>query len=475
MFKVWPFGKSNGLAFIYLPRMLSLVEKLKENAANLADFEKLGEFVRSIDFGKLSYKELVPAIEEENNYARNILMMQPIEAALLHWPPGVESAVHYHEGFYGYVVVLSGELDNIEYRLEGDTLKEVHTICGRPNGILPEKDGVIHKLVNNSADTPAVTLHIYYPPLEDFDGMKIYHLEEGKIGVLSATAKTASWTEPATSFSSIQENAFSYTKANRKASHRIFPILPKPDADTIYNMIAGYYNEQAKEYDFFDTTHKSRNAYTSSLNTIIANDYRQRNDLSCELALACGTGRRVIDIREEAGKDYHIVGVDLSKEMCDIARENGVEAYNQKWLKCELPEKEYDTASFLYAFGHICTKQERIEALKKVHEYLKTGGTFYFDVFNVNDTYEWGPKAVEAYNELQLDKMGYERGDVFYKKSGGREVAYLHYFEEDEIKTLLEQCGFAIEWVKHIGYTHNSGEELNNANSGALFIKAVKK
>lgn len=455
--------------------MQAYVEALKNSAEKLTDFDKLGDFVRSIDYTSLDYINFVPKLETNDNYSRNILMMHPIEVALLHWPPQVESAIHYHEGFYGYVIVLEGELNNFEYIIKNGELREASKMMGLQGGILPEQDGVIHKLVNTSKNKSAITLHIYSPPLEHFGGMKIYDVENKRIGTLSKTAQTASWQEPVTSFEHIEENAFKFIpQESQKSSHRIFSILPKPDAKTIYSMLGEYYNEQAKEYDNFDTTHYTRNAYTNSLNEIIAKEYSTRDDLEHELALACGTGRRVADIRKLSGVDYEIDGVDLSKEMCEIAAKQNINTYNCLWLDCNLPEKKYDSATFLYAFGHICSKQERIDTLKKVAKHLKEGGTFYFDVFNVNDKYEWGPKALEAFKDNHLERMGYEKGDVFYIKTGGNSVAYLHYFEENEIVELLTQCGFTISWVKHIGYTHNSGEELSEPDSGSLFIKAIK-
>ena len=49
----------------------------------------------------------------------------------------------------------------------------------------------------------------------------------------------------------------------------------------------------------------------------------------------------------------------------------------------------------------------------KVTESLKSGGRFYFDVFNVENPKEWGPEATEIYDDLNLGREGYERGDLF--------------------------------------------------------------
>jgi cysteine dioxygenase len=444
--------------------MLQLVERLKQNAQVLDSFDKLGGFVRNIDINGLAFKNLIPPIVDRDTYARNILMMHPIEVGLLHWPAGIESAVHHHEGFYGYVIVLEGELDNIEYSFENGQLTEMLGVRGRKGGILPERDGVIHKLANRSQTQAAITLHIYFPPLEDFNGMKIFDIENKRIATLSAEAKTASWSEPAQSYTTIQNNAFVYkSQLTKGASHHIFPVLPKPADEEIYSMLGDYYNEQAQEYDDFEATHAKRSA-----------DFVQNAGLEKMLALACGTGKRALEIQHLSNRKYHIVGVDLSHEMAEKAKENGIEAYNCRWLKCDLPHHNFDAATFLYAFGHICNPHERKEALQKIHKHLKTGAALYFDVFNLQDNNEWGPQAVEVFNTLELKNMGYQLGDIFYKKTGGDAIAYLHYFDKTELHQLLTDCGFGVEWIKHIGYSYKPGQELTEAEGGKLFIKAVK-
>ena len=55
-----------------------------------------------------------------DNYARNILLLDPFEVVVLHWPPGVESAIHHHEGFWGYVLCVEGEVENVEYTYDAE-------------------------------------------------------------------------------------------------------------------------------------------------------------------------------------------------------------------------------------------------------------------------------------------------------------------------------------------------------------------
>ena len=455
--------------------METVLKALKELDYNSLNFEILGEQVRKFSFLEIPFQEYIPEQPEEGQYGRNVLMMHPIEVVVLRWPANSESAIHWHEGFYGYVVVLDGTCDNIEYVLEDGNLKETRSLRGLPGGIIPEKDGVIHKLVNPT-DKESITLHIYYPPLESFDNMQIFCTETNRKGILNENAKTASWNEPESSFHTITKDAFNYYAFGKykKASHRINPVLPKPDTNRIYSMLKDYYDEQASQYDFFDIQHATRNNYTSKLNELIAKEFSSDKTFSKVLTLACGTGRRAIDIRALSKKNYRIVGVDLSPEMADIAREKGLEVHCSKWLECNLTEVEFDAATFLYAFGHLTCRAARINALKKINKHLRTGAALYFDVFNLHDKNEWGPLALKTYHEFELAKNGYEKGDVFYRKNDGNAIAYLHYFEEQEIAEILKVSGFSLSYIKHIGYVKKAGEFLENEEEGALFVKAIK-
>ena len=70
--------------------------------------------------------------------------------------------------------------------------------------------------------------------------------------------------------------------------------------------------------------------------------------------------------------------------------------------------------------------------------------------------------------------QGYDRGDVFYKRKNGKEISFLHYFDEDQIRNLLEEVGFKDIFIKHISYRQRPGEILAAEEEGVLFIRAVK-
>ena len=189
--------------------MIKLSEKIKSCELDVK-FESLGEFIKSLNIDHINYDAFITEPENTGEYGRNIFTIEPFECVLINWPSGVESAVHHHKGLFGYVWVLEGELDNVTYKLEKNKLIEDSIDIYRRNGLAPEPDGIIHKLRNNSATKRAITLHFYYPAIHSFEGMKIFNLEKGQMGILSEQAKTAKWSLKEGHFQEIQENAFEF-------------------------------------------------------------------------------------------------------------------------------------------------------------------------------------------------------------------------------------------------------------------------
>ena len=188
--------------------MQGVLKQLKDHSP--LDYEALGALLKEIDFATVYYESLLPNISSSDTYSRNILTLNPIEVVLIHWPTNVSSAVHRHDGFWGYVAVLSGSCENVEYLYKEGVISEIHRMKFLKGGLIPEPDGTLHKMYNPSGEESLVTAHFYYPPLENMDNMVIYNLENQRIGTLNDKASTASWSEPDEHFKSIQENAFKF-------------------------------------------------------------------------------------------------------------------------------------------------------------------------------------------------------------------------------------------------------------------------
>ncbi len=189
--------------------MITLIEKIRSFETDV-NFDSLGEFVRSLNFDDINYDTFINEPENKGEYGRNIFTVDPFECVLINWPAGVESAVHHHKGLFGYVWILEGELDNVSYKFEKNKLLEYSIDRSGRNDLTPEPDGIIHKLRNNSKTKRAITLHFYYPPIQSFEGMEIFDLEKGQVGILSEQAKTATWSLKEGHFKEVRENAFEF-------------------------------------------------------------------------------------------------------------------------------------------------------------------------------------------------------------------------------------------------------------------------
>ena len=451
--------------------MKALLDKIALIDVDKLDYDTLFDYILPFVPKRISYKEYLPKIENTSAYARNILLLDPIELVLIHWPPNVESAIHLHAGFWGYVGVLEGEALNVEYKLQNGVLKQVRAVSVKEGGVIPEPDGIIHKIANASSSKSLVTLHFYYPALKDLNGLILFS-EDGSIVELNEKASSASLHLQKECYRSFKVKQFTFEDGSAGKSHIVSPIIPKPSNTIIKEMILSYYGKQAQNYDNDDIENDKRRNYVFAVNDIIASDFKKLKPDKV-LAIASGTGRRAQRIKKLSGIDYILCGVDLNQEMCDISTKRGVKSYCSDWLDLELPDNEFDVITMLYAFGHIPDAIERTQFIEKVHEKLKGGGIFYFDVFNVNDPYEWGAGALAVFEEYKLDFFGYEKGDVFYRRKGMDESSFLHYFEEERLVALLESLGFKCESVVHIGYVHESGKILNGTE-GKLLIKAMK-
>ncbi|MFY0675036.1 MAG: methyltransferase domain-containing protein [Bacteroidia bacterium] len=457
--------------------MEQLIESIKAFDKEVT-FESLREFIKGVDIESLNYGTHIIEPKEAGDYGRNELTMEPFECVLVCWPPKTQSAIHFHDGLFGYVWVVEGELDNVFYRDRNGLLEEYAVDRYVRNGLVPEPDGVIHKLRNNHSDQRAVSIHFYFPALHSFDGMRIYNIETGDSGVLSAEAKSAFWIERDGHFKSIDRNAFkyvSYEELNKHKSHVISNVMPKPNSKRVSQMNSEYFCEHADKYDHGDEIHVNRKKYTEAIDDQIASDLRKTGGITKHLDIAIGTGRRALAIREKSGINYNLVGVDISPEMSKIANERGIETHNIDWVNDDVPFADtFDSVTFLYAFGHLACEKCRVTTLEKINKCLHKGGAFYFDLFSIENENEWGPLAKRAFETKGLSEFGYQKGDVFYRKLGYEKIAFVHYFSIPEIKSLLEGAGFKIEWIHNIGYSRNPGQIVHTGKEGNYFVKAIK-
>ncbi|MEZ4722294.1 MAG: methyltransferase domain-containing protein [Flavobacteriales bacterium] len=456
--------------------MKKVIEAIKSQSA--PSFESLKNFIEQFSLTEYDYEGELAEPTISGDYGRTIFTLDPFECVLINWPGGSESGIHHHEGLFGYVLVLEGEIDNISYRLKDNNLEEFAIDRYGVGALIPEPDGVIHKIKNANPEERAVSVHFYYPPLKTLGGMKIFDLEQGSIGILSDQAETASWSETKGHFLEVRENAFEFVpfdQVHANKSHIISNVIPKPTSKRINRMNARYFSEQAARYDFYDYNLPKRKSYIETIDKLVAKNISSLTRVHHVLDVACGTGRRALKIRSLTSIEYIIDGIDISEKMCSEALQRGIEAHNEDWITSQrFAHCEFDAITFLYAFGHVPSAELRLKIIQKAFDRLRSGGIFCFDVFNRYNKHEWGPTALEAFESHRLDEYGYEPGDVFYRKNGFKERAFVHYFDPSEVKSLLSEVGFELKSITPVGYSHRSGEVLESKQDGNLLYIAKK-
>ncbi|HJU83125.1 MAG TPA: cysteine dioxygenase family protein, partial [Holophagaceae bacterium] len=118
------------------------------------------------------------AFDASVSYVRRRLFLNSAwEILLLNWLPGQATAIHDHGDSWGATLVLMGELVERQFRWHGSgvpmELRDENPLGTRQ--VTVETQDTIHTVANRGA-VPAVSLHLYSPPLTF---LHAYDLENG--------------------------------------------------------------------------------------------------------------------------------------------------------------------------------------------------------------------------------------------------------------------------------------------------------
>ncbi|MCB0326306.1 MAG: class I SAM-dependent methyltransferase [Bdellovibrionales bacterium] len=261
-------------------------------------------------------------------------------------------------------------------------------------------------------------------------------------------------------------------KSQKFSSHEIVDYDVKPTDQKILEMIEDYFSSQADEYDQFDENLEKRKRYNGKIDQLVREKLKS-NQAKTLLSIACGTGKREIDIQNALATKVEIHGLDLNPVMCKLANERGIECQRGTVLSLDLTEASYDAIAYLHAFGHVPSRQQRSQEIEKIYNLLTPGGVFCVDLMNLDDENEWGPNIKKLYEEKKWSEKGLELGDIFYKRVDLQKTSFFHYFSESEIVQLLTNSGFESIHVQYVGYAINAGQEVKK-DKGAMFVTAIK-
>jgi ubiquinone/menaquinone biosynthesis C-methylase UbiE len=165
--------------------------------------------------------------------------------------------------------------------------------------------------------------------------------------------------------------------------------------------------------------------------------------------LGCGTGRSLVDFSE---RGFECVGVDLSRESLSLAAERIQATAHPVVLVqgnlCELDclaGAQFDYSLLLFGtLGMVSGREHRRRVLAQVRRMLKPGGRLALHVHNV-----WrhlfspvgrGWLARDVIKRIVRDSSA---GDTTRDYRGIPRI-YHHSFRRAEIRSLLQECGFAV-------------------------------
>lgn len=184
------------------------------------------------------------------------------------------------------------------------------------------------------------------------------------------------------------------------------------------------------------------------------------------LELGVGTGRIAIPIAQ-AG--IAVIGVDSSAPMLERCRERAREAGVAELVDLRLgdlrdppvSEKVPLAISPFRAFLHLLDDEERLLTLTRIHDLLRPGGRFVFDVFSpsgedIATTHGlWIEREPEIFERADWDAT--ERHLTLRVRAPDGETSMdLAWLSQPEWNGLLEQSGFSVEacygWFDHSPY-----------------------
>ncbi|WP_242311966.1 cysteine dioxygenase family protein [Bacillus cereus group sp. BfR-BA-01331] len=149
---------------------MKLIEIIKRSfdSLHLYSQQELIQIVQTLD---LSPENLILYIiaPKHLEYGRNIIYhTNKLEVMVLYFPSLAKTPIHNHGTSTGCIYVVQGSLQNILYTLEStDTTPTYHQTQQFTQGNLFTVNNETIHMMQNSSTLPAITFHVYSPPLKN--------------------------------------------------------------------------------------------------------------------------------------------------------------------------------------------------------------------------------------------------------------------------------------------------------------------
>ena len=171
-------------------------------------------------------------------------------------------------------------------------------------------------------------------------------------------------------------------------------------------------------------------------------------------------------------KPENVVMIDNSPKMVELAKKLVGDVYLSSIADYKSTSKFDLITSLWNVFGHIESKEKRIESLKNLNWHLKDDGVLILDVNNrYNIDYGFFQVIKNIIMDLNIFKKDKSLGWYQFEHKGKQFSTYLHNFFE--ISDVLKQSGFSIIKFFSVGYNDGIPKKNNIFKGQLLFI--VKK
>ena len=220
-----------------------------------------------------------------------------------------------------------------------------------------------------------------------------------------------------------------------------------------------HYNKEAKSYDSFNEKKSEQ------INQLIENTLHHY-EVKTVLDLTCGTGSQVFWLTKYG---YEVIGSDISSKMLQIARSKAKQKkINLKFINGDMriiKVGAFDAVVTIFnSIGHL-TKLDFEVTIRNIHENLKDGGLYIFDIFNLGYlldsdnitrlTIDWQEVVGNTkFREIQYSTIN-EEGilasyDTYYEKRDSNppkitcSAQTLQVYTAEQLMEMLHRNGFQV-------------------------------
>jgi len=220
-------------------------------------------------------------------------------------------------------------------------------------------------------------------------------------------------------------------------------------------------SENFKQYSLcYDLLYSEKN-YKGEVDYVIKKRHSFKNEIKTILNLGSGTGKHDEYFLKSG---YETFGIELSREMVDIAQAKGLFCQVGDMSNFNLNRKFDCAVSLFHVVSYLNTNEQIINMFKCVYDHLEDNGIFLFDVWFTPAVYSQKPekrvKQIEndslRINRIATPEIDYENNivqveyqiDAFDKKYCKSfsffETHKMRHFSVSEMKMLAELGGLTL-------------------------------